>query len=93
MAALGLLILCFFSFEVTEVPAGALVLISFIFYQKERNQINYPLFIANVLFKFDEQIFHLKRVSQKGLPLASALEELAERSGEDYCLTAAVIGG
>ena len=46
-----------------------------------------------MLFKFDEQIFHHKEVSQKGLPLASGLEELAERSGGDYCLTAAVISG
>ena len=33
---------------------------------ERKKQINYPLFIANVLFKFDEQIFHHKIVSQKG---------------------------
>lgn len=75
------------------MPAGALVLISFIFCQKERKQINSPFIHHDVLFKFDEQIFHHRRVSQKGLPLASGLEELAGKLGEDYCLTAAVIGG
>ena len=93
MVALGLLILCFLSFEATEVAAGALVLINFIFYQKERKQINFPFIHANVLFKFDEQIFHHKEVSQKVLPLATGLQELAWISDEDYCSTAAVISG